>query len=239
MMDSYRIFFRLLCSCGPHRIFVKNKTNMNNKSKAAFRPSRTDLIPFLIWIAVTFMTWLFMHGADHFLELTPEALGKYFELRWVLIAHITAGGGALISGIVQFWPKLRNYSWKLHRFIGFVYLLAILVSSSCALVLAFTTAYKVSWANAFTLQIWASVWISATFVAYYAAVKRKFQLHREWMTRSYIVTVAFLISGFAYKIPYVQQLGSYEEVSTPLFWMGWAVPLYVYELIRSRKGLAK
>lgn len=212
---------------------------MNNKSKAAFKPSRTDMIPLLIWIAVISMTWLFMHGADRFLELTPEALGKYFELRWVLIAHITAGGGALTTGIIQFWPKLRNYSWKLHRFIGFVYLLAILVSSSCALVLAFTTAYKVNWANAFTLQVWATVWISATFVAYYAAVKRKFQLHREWMTRSYIVTVAFLISGFAYKIPYVQQLGSYEEISTPLFWMGWAVPLYVYELLRSSKGLAK
>lgn len=212
---------------------------MNNKSKAVFRPSPTDMIPLLIWMGVIFITWLFMHGADRFLELTPEALGKYFELRWVLIAHITAGGGALISGIIQFWPKLRNYSWKLHRFIGFIYLLAILVSSSCALVLAFTTAYKVNWANAFTLQVWASVWISATVVAYYAAVKRKFQLHREWMTRSYIVTVAFLISGFAYKIPYVQQLGSYEEIATPLFWMGWAVPLYVYELLRSRKGLAK
>lgn len=208
---------------------------MDHKSKAVFKPSRTDIIPLLIWIAVIFITWLFMHSADRFLELTPEALGKYFELRWVLIAHITAGGGALISGMVQFWPKLRNYSWKLHRFIGFVYLLAILVSSSCALVLAFTTAYKVNWANAFTLQVWAAVWISATFMAYYTAIKRKFQLHREWMTRSYIVTVAFLISGFAYKIPYVQQLGSYEEVSTPLFWMGWAVPLYVYELIRSRK----
>lgn len=208
---------------------------MNQKSKAAFKPSRSDIIPLLIWIGVIFITWLFMHGADRFLALTPEALGKYFELRWVLIAHITAGGGALITGMVQFWPKLRHYSWKLHRFIGFVYLLAILVSSSCALVLAFTTAYKVNWANAFTLQVWAAVWISATFMAYYTAVKRRFQLHREWMTRSYIVTVAFLISGFAYKIPYVQQLGSYEEVSTPLFWMGWAVPLYAYELIRSRK----
>lgn len=212
--------------------------NNNNTGKAGFTFSRADIFPLCIWIAVVFVTWLFMHGADHFLELTPEAMGKYFKLRWILIAHITAGGGALISGMIQFWPRLRNYSWKLHRLLGFVYLLAILVSSSCALILAFTTAYKVSWANAFTLQVWAGVWISATFIAYYAAVKRRFKMHREWMTRSYIVTVAFLISGFAYKIPYVQQLGSYEEVSTPLFWMGWAVPLYVYEIVRSSKAKA-
>lgn len=212
---------------------------MKSNSKTAFSLSQTDIIPLIIWCAVVFFTWLFMHGADHYLALTPEAMGKYFELRWVLIAHITAGGGALITGIVQFWPKLRNYSWKIHRLIGFVYLMAILVSSICALILAFTTAYKVNWANAFTLQVWASVWISATFIAYYAAVQRRFQLHREWMTRSYIITVAFLISGFAYKIPYVQQLGSYEEISTPLFWMGWAVPLYIYEITRSNKLVTK
>lgn len=208
----------------------------NNQRLNRFAWSGTDFLPLLIWIAVIFITWLFMKGADGYLQMTPEAMGKYYELRWILIAHITAGGGALIIGIIQFWPKLRTYSSKLHRIVGFIYLLAILVSSSTALLLSFTTAYKVSWANAFTLQVWAGVWISATFIAYYAAVKRKFNLHREWMIRSYLVTVAFLVSGFALKTPYVQQLGSYEEISTPLFWMGWAVPLYIYELLRSRTG---
>ncbi len=192
-----------------------------------------DVFPLLIWIAVFFMTWLFMHGADHYLQMTPEALGRYFPQRFFLISHITAGGGALISGIVQFWPKLRNYSWKLHRAIGYLYLLCILVSSTGAMVLANTTAYAVSWAYAFTLQVWASIWISTTFIAFYTAVKKQIGLHKEWMIRSYIVTVAFLISGFAYKIPYMQQLGSFEEVTVPLFWMGWAIPLYTYEVIRS------
>jgi len=194
-----------------------------------------DLFPLLVWIAVFFMTWLFMHGADHFLKMTPEALGKYFELRWVLIAHITCGGGALITGIVQFWPKLRSYSPRLHRFTGFLYLLAVLVSSACALILAFTTAYKVSWANAFTLQVWTAVWISSTFIAYHAAVRRKFNTDKEWMIRSYIVTIAFLVSGFLYRIPYIQQLGTIAEVGVPLFWLGWSVPLYTYEIIRSYK----
>jgi len=200
-----------------------------------FRLNKTDIGPLVLWAVIVFLTWLFMHGADHFLELTPEALGKYFRLRWVLIAHITAGGGALMLGLVQFWPKLRNYSWKLHRIIGLLYLLAIVVSSICAVILAFTTAYKVNWAYAFSLQVWVSVWISSTAIAYYAAIKRKFKLHREWMTRSYIVTLAFIISGLAVKMPYIQQLGSFEDISPSLFWMGWAVPLYVYEIILASK----
>jgi hypothetical protein len=150
-----------------------------------------------------------------------------------LIAHITAGGGALITGIIQFWPKLRNYSWKIHRFIGFVYLLAILVSSTCALILSLTTAYKVNWTTAFTLQIWAGVWITSTFLAYYTAMKRRFKLHKEWMIRSYIVTIAFLISGFIYKSQYMQMLSKTEDVGPTLFWMGWAVPLFIYEIVRS------
>ena len=204
------------------------------KVKRQFKLTGKDVFPLLIWLTVFFMTFIFMHGADHYLKMTPQAMGKYFPQRWFLIAHITAGGGALITGIVQFWPKLRNYSWKLHRTLGYLYLLSILVSSISALVLAFTTAYSINWGYAFTLQIWASVWISASFIAFYTALKKQFKLHKEWMIRSYIVTVAFLISGFAYKIPFVQQLGSFEEVAVPLFWMGWAVPLYTYEVIRSK-----
>jgi hypothetical protein len=204
------------------------------KRTTILRLSRKDIIPLLLWALVVLLTWLFMHGADHFLQLTPEALGKYFNFRWVLIAHITAGGGSLILGGLQFWPNLRNYSWKLHRIIGLLYLLAVLLSSSCAVILAATTAYKVNWAYAFSLQIWVSVWISATAIAYYFAIARKIKLHKEWMIRSYIVTLAFVISGLALKLPIVKELGSFEDISPSLFWMGWAVPLYLYEIVKSK-----
>ena len=106
-----------------------------------------------------------MSGADHFLQLTPEALGKYITLRWVLIAHITGGGGALILGPLQFWSRLRARYIMLHRWLGLTYLLAILVSSICAVILSFTTAYDVNRAYAFSLQVWASVWIISTIIA--------------------------------------------------------------------------
>lgn len=200
-----------------------------------FRLSKTDIIPFLIWLTVVFITWTFMSSADHFLDLTKEALGKYYKLRWVLIAHITAGGGALVLGIMQFWPKLRNYSWKLHRVVGTLYLLAVLTSSFCAVILAFTTAYKVNLPYAFSLQVWVSVWISSTCIAYYNAITKNFNLHKEWMIRSYIVTLAFVISGLILKMSFIQNLGSFEEISPSLFWLGWSIPLYLYEIIRSSK----
>lgn len=195
----------------------------------------SDLLKLFLWGGIVFLTWLFMHGADHFLELTPEALGKYFNLRWVLILHITAGGGALILGPLQFWDRLRNNNWKLHRIVGILYLLAILASGACAVILAVTTAYAVNWAYAFSAQVWVTVWITSSFIAYYTARKKKFKLHKEWMTRSYIVTLAFVISGLLLKVPAVQRLGDFADISPSLFWLGWSVPLYIYEVVLSFK----
>lgn len=200
-----------------------------------FKLSTSDIAPIFIWLAVTFITWTFMHGADHFLELTPEAMGKYFDYKWFLIAHITAGGGALVLGLLQFWKKLRNYSWKVHRTIGLFYLLAILVGSFCALVLAFTTTYELNSPYAFSLQVWAIVWISSTAIAYYFVLRKKFKLHEEWMLRSYIVTLAFVITGLIYKTAFFQSLGAFEDTAASLYWFGWSVPLYIFEIIRSSK----
>lgn len=190
----------------------------------------------LFWITIFLITYSFMRGADHFLELTPEALGKYFKLRWVLIAHITAGGGALILGPIQFWNQVRVYSKKIHRIMGLLYLLAILVSSFCAVILAFTTSYEVNWPYAFSAQVWVSVWIISTAIAYKAAIAGKVMLHKEWMTRSYIVTVAFVVSGSLLKILLAYEFGAFEEISPSLFWFGWSVPLFIYQIILSLKS---
>lgn len=195
--------------------------------------NKLDLLPILLWLTIIYITYTFMHGVDHFLELTPQALGKYYPYKWVIIVHITTGGGALIFGFVQFSKKLRTYSWKLHRIIGFVYLLSILLSSFCALFLSFTTAYHVNFPYAFSLHIWASVWISSTALAYYFVLQRKINLHHQWMVRSYLVTLAFVISGLLLKFDFVLQMGSFEEISPSLFWLGWSVPLYVYEIYLS------
>lgn len=177
-----------------------------------------------------------MRGADHFLAMTKEALGKYFNLRWVLIAHITAGGGALVLGPFEFWDRLRTRFIKLHRWVGVLYLLAVLVSSGTAMVLSFTTAYEVNWAYAFSAQVWVSVWIISTIIAYRAALQKKFVLHKEWMTRSYIVTLAFIVSGLTLKYLLSIGFGSFQDISPSLFWMGWSVPLFIYQVILGLKA---
>lgn len=186
-------------------------------------------------VLILALSFYFIYQSLHFFKLTPEELGKYFSIKWILIFHISAGAIALVVGPFQLWEKFRTRRWRLHRWLGFVYLLAILVSSACAVYLSATTAFEINWAYAFSLHVWVSVWIISTVIAYYAAIKKKFVLHQEWMTRSYIATLAFVTSATVLKLPFVQNLGSFAEISPSIFWFGWAVPFFVYDVLLSIK----
>jgi hypothetical protein len=80
-----------------------------------------------------------------------------------------------------------------------------------------------------------SVWITATLVAYVVVRQKKFKLHKEWMVRSYLVTWAFVFSALILRLPFIQALGSFADISSSFFWFGWAVPLYIYDLYLSYK----
>jgi hypothetical protein len=192
-----------------------------------------EYLKLLLGTVIISLSIYFLIGAAHFFKLSREELGKYFDIKWVLLLHISGGGIALLTGPFLLWEKFRNSNLKLHRFLGKVYLISVLVSGLLAVYLSVTTAYAVNWAYAFSLQIWVSVWLSSSFIAYYFVINKKIKLHKEWMARSYMVSLAFVISALILKIPYVQSLGTFEEISPSLFWFGWAVPLYIYDLYLS------
>lgn len=220
--------------------FVKYENMLNLFLEKTMKPSviphyinRKESPRLLLGVVIISLSVYFMIGAAHFFKLTREELGKYFDVKWVLIFHITGGGIALLSGPFLLWEKFRNGNLKLHRLLGKVYLVSVFVSGFLAVYLSLTTAYAVNWAYAFSAQVWASVWLSASFAAYYFVINKKIKLHKEWMMRSYMVSLAFVISALILKIPYVQGLGTFGEVSPSLFWLGWAAPLYIYDLCLS------
>src|SRR5690242_11555354 len=115
----------------------------------------------------------------HFFKLTQEELGKYFDIRALLLLHISGGAIALLTGPFQFWEELRLRRRGLHRGMGKLYVLATAISSPCAVYLSVTTAYNVGWSYAFSLQAWVSVWVACTWLAYRYARQKRFKLHKE------------------------------------------------------------
>ena len=169
----------------------------------------SEIFKIIIGITLLSLSIYFISYNAHFFKATKEATGKYFDIKWILLLHISGGAIALLTGPFQFWERLRNRNWKLHRNLGKLYLIAILISSLCAVYLSLTTAYTINWMYAFSAQVWVSVWITTTLVAYVAVRKKKFKLHKEWMVRSYLVTWACVFYCLIIKNAFINALGSF------------------------------
>ena len=102
--------------------------------------------------------------------------------------HIIFGGLALLIGWMQFMPKFRNRNLKLHRLVGVLYILAIVLSGLAGLYLAFYAegglVAKLGFGGL------ALAWLFTTGQAYISVKKRNIEAHKRWMIRSYALTFA-------------------------------------------------
>lgn len=176
----------------------------------------------------------FIYENRRFYLLTPEALGKYIDVKWVIVSHIFFGSLALLSGPFLLWEYFRNRFLKTHRLLGKIYVIAILISGLGALYLTFTTGLEVNLPYSFALQVQILVWLISTGFAYWAVRKRKMIQHKEWMARSYIVTLAFLAQAMLFKMPFITALG-FTEFFPTVVWFSWSVPLFLYQFDLSRQ----
>lgn len=105
-----------------------------------------------------------------------------------LYAHIGVAPIALAVMPFQFLTRLRSRRPALHRWLGRIYVTAILVSGIAGLQLAFYTAAGSFAATGFALL--AVIWLATTGAALVFALKRQFARHRVWMLRSAALTFA-------------------------------------------------
>ncbi len=61
-----------------------------------------------IGLAIFVQSVIFIYDTGKFYALTPEALGKYYDIWWVLIAHIAGGALALAAGPFLIWRRVRE-----------------------------------------------------------------------------------------------------------------------------------
>ena len=137
-------------------------------------------------------------------------------------------------GPVQFWLGWKN-KFVTHKKLGKVYLFAIAFSSIASFYLAVTT--KVSWVFGLGLGGLGVAWVLTTSIAYFAIRKGKIELHREWMTRSYVVTMGFVFFRFFVGVTSALQVGTLFERLEAASWFCWAFPLLFAEFFIQRKKL--
>jgi hypothetical protein len=68
-------------------------------------------------------------------------------------------------------------------------------------------------------------------MAYYAILKRRVSVHKEWMVRAYVVTFAFVTFRILSDYSPMSQLQPEVDRVNVIIWMSWVVPLLVAEVI--------
>lgn len=118
---------------------------------------------------------------------SPELLSNSI---WTIFfyAHIIGGGVSLLTGWPQFSSSIRNAKMKLHRTLGKVYLVAVLLGGISGVYISFfATGGFIPGFGFFCLGI---LWLTTTAIAYSSILKKDLRNHEKFMILSFACTFA-------------------------------------------------
>lgn len=152
--------------------------------------------------------------------------------------HVTGGTLMLFVGLANLYIGTTRRYFRYHKLIGHIYLIGGGLGALSAMIITSSPAHKT--AGTFTsttisLLTLASAWLLAAAMAYRAARNRRYDSHREWMIRSYVLVWSFVFCRLAGRVPGVEDMGGGEA----FIWLSWVGPLLVCEFaLQWRAGAA-
>jgi len=210
---------------------------MDSSTSAASLPaptsSKAPTLATLVAVTLVGLVFVVVAALPYF---RPDQVRSAAPRDWLLLLHIATGIVALFSGPVQLWLGLTDRRPELHRRLGMVYLLSIAISSVAAYGLAITTRGGLGFGAG--LAGLATAWVITSGLAYLAIRRHLYDLHRELMIRSYVVTTGFISFRALVLALGAAGVGDIAERATVAAWFCWSVPLLVTEaVLQGRKIL--
>jgi uncharacterized membrane protein len=146
----------------------------------------------VIWVSLG-LTVLFVFITSEVLLITDYPMYHAYRLqviadRGLLIPHTLAGIFALLIGPINFSSRIRERHLQLHRILGRIYFVSVLVGAPTGIALAWGRPGLPG------TSMQAAAWVVCTTAAVIAARNRQIAVHRQWMARSYAVTFTFISS---------------------------------------------
>lgn len=170
-------------------------------------------------------------------ELRPSFVRALFAERPVsAFVHFMSGAIALVAGAFQLNTRLRTRFIEAHRWLGRLYLLAVVIGGVAALALALQSFGGLIAHVGFGLL--AACWMGSTLNAYRHIRQGNLSTHRNWMIRSYALTLAAVTLRIY--LPSSQLAGIPMTVAYPVIaWLCWVPNLLIAEwFVRSRHSSA-
>jgi hypothetical protein len=173
-------------------------------------PTWLAAIVTILSVAVAVVSYRYLGAAE---EIPDQIQSNAFLTPWLAI-HAGAAATALLLGPAQFLASLRRRYPGVHRWTGRVYVLGCTVGGASGLLLAAGASTGIVTTAGFgTLAI---AWVGVTTIAWCQAVQGRIPEHRQWMIRSFALTLAavtlriYLLLAEALEFP---APGSYQAIS--------------------------
>lgn len=146
--------------------------------------------------------------------------------------HITFGGVAMLTGWTQFSRRLRGRYLSIHRTIGKIYVVSVMLSSMAGVYISLFASGGITCTLGF--GILAILWFFTVSMAYTSILKRHIKQHENWMIRNYALTFAAVTLRIY--LPVSQALMHIDFVTAyrVISWLCWVPNLIVAEIIISK-----
>ncbi|SMP13163.1 DUF2306 domain-containing protein [Shimia sagamensis] len=161
----------------------------------------------------------------------PFMLHHALERPILLYGHIALAPVALALLPLQFSTKMRLRRPTLHRWLGRLYGVVILLSGLSGFFLAFQT--EMGPIAASGLAALAVAWLSTTAVAIYLAIQRDIPAHRRWMIRSAALTLAAVTLRLY--LPIGELTVGFDTAYPLICWACWVPNMFVAEWLVRRE----
>ena len=154
-------------------------------------------------------------------------LQNIFDVTPVAISlHLAGGLVAVGLGVFQINQRLRARYITVHRWLGRLYVVAVIVGGSSALLLALNSFGGL--VTHFGFGLLAVAWIGSTLNAYRHIRRGDVTAHRAWMLRSYALTLAAVT--LRVYLPLSAAAGiDFEQAYQAVSWLCWVPNLMVVE----------
>src|SRR5258708_5405373 len=200
----------------------------------------------LILLALAFFSFLMirltipyaaLHSDVDFLR-TKQTIYSVPGWRNSFYIHVFTSCFVLIAGFTQFNPWLLRNLRRVHRLMGWIYLVTVTtISGPAAFIMALYANGGLPARASFTLL--AILWVAFTIYAGYYAVRRKFQLHGAYMFRSYALTLSALtLRAYTYLLSFTAIHASARDIYITTTWLSWVPNLILAEIL-IRKGFVE
>ncbi|KUI48266.1 hypothetical protein AU198_19920 [Mycobacterium sp. GA-1199] len=163
----------------------------------------------------------------------------------LLVSHVMFASVAMVTAVVQIWPRLRIRHPALHRRCGRVYVVSALPAAASAIVIGALTPFGPLLAvSNVTLG---AVWLWFTARGYAAARRRRISDHRRDMVRSAVLALSVITNRIWTPVIYLSLhplqdsvfRGSDEHLQWFAAgvggWLGWTVPLAIVQWRLTRR----